>query len=544
LRVQRGRRGERDEQAHCGPAIAASVHVLIERAPAGTRHPHRHHIPKWLRIAGFCFLGLIVAAIVMLAIHWPFSRDAVQKALESATSRPVEIGAFHSSYFPPGCTAENIRVLHEDGKSGEPLITIEKLLVQSSLTGMLFFAPKRLAQVKVVGMHVRIPGKRKDGRFTLGGQGGKSLSIGKIVADGAVLEFMPSEPGKKPFLLRIEDLEIRDVGAGMPMKYRANVRNSEPPGLIRSEGHFGPWNADDPGATPVKGTFLYNDVKLGELKGISGTMQAKGKFEGPLGKMRTDGDLEAPDFLVDGSGNAVRLTVGFKAMVNGTNGDVRLEPVDAHFWRTTLVANGSVAGRPGEKGKTTTLDLAIRHGRIQDLLRLFSKDKVAPMSGAVALRAKFLWPPGEGKFLQKIRMDLDFGIDDAKFQSDATQEAIDRIAKAGEGENKKEQEADARTMLGDLRGHVAFRNGIATLTKGSFTVPGASATIHGTYNLLDHTVNLHGVLDTKGKLSDSTTGFKSLIAKLITPFFKKKNEVKLVPFKITGTFANASVSLD
>jgi hypothetical protein len=32
--------------------------------------------------------------------------------------------------------------------------------------------------------------------------------------------------------------------------------------------------------------------------------------------------------------------------------------------------------------------------------------------------------------------------------------------------------------------------------------------------------------------------------KAITPFFKKKHDVKVVPFKITGTFADASVSLD
>jgi hypothetical protein len=75
-------------------------------------------------------------------------------------------------------------------------------------------------------------------------------------------------------------------------------------------------------------------------------------------------------------------------------------------------------------------------------------------------------------------------------------------------------------------------------------VPGASATLHGTYSLLSHQVDLHGVLNTKGSISDTTSGFKAVIAKLITPFFKKKHDVKIIPFKITGTFANASVSLD
>jgi hypothetical protein len=518
--------------------------MLIERPPAARRH--KHHIPRWLRILGFCIFALILVGIVVLATHWPFNRDALTRALEKATGRSVEIGAFHTSYFPPGCTAENIRVHRSHDGHEPPLIEIEKLLVQGSLTGM-FFSPTHLSQVKVVGMRLRIPPKGKSGGgspFTLGDQGGKSLSIGKIVADGALLEFLPSEPGGKPYRLEVRALDIRDVGAGMPMKYRTNLYNTEPPGLIRAQGKFGPWNANDPGATAVSGEFNYDDVKLGAIKGIAGTLQAKGKFEGPLATIHTNGSIEIPNFHVDGSGNSVRMAVTYRALVNGTNGDVHLDAVDAHFLRTGVVAHGDVASRPGVKGKTTTLDLAIPNGRIDDLLRLFVEEKAAPMSGALALRAHVLWPPGPPKFLEKIRIDIDFGIDRGKFHSENTQYAIDRIGKAGQGENKKEQQADTRDLLSDLRGHVAFRNGIATFTNVSFVVPGASATIHGTYGLIDRLVNLHGVLDTKGKLSDSTTGFKAVIAKLITPFFKKKNDVKLVPFKITGTFANAAVSLD
>ena len=99
-------------------------------------------------------------------------------------------------------------------------------------------------------------------------------------------------------------------------------------------------------------------------------------------------------------------------------------------------------------------------------------------------------------------------------------------------------------MLSDLKGHLAFRNGVATFSGVSFTVPGAAATLRGTYGLVDQEVNLHGVLTTTGKLSDSASGFKALVLKAITPFFKKKHDVKVVPFKITGTFADASVSLD
>src|SRR4051794_14972191 len=86
-----------------------NLNVLIEHPPAATR---RHHIPLWLRILGLCVLVALAAGIVLLAVNWPFSQEAMTRALQEATSRPVRIGRFHSLYFPPGCMAENIQVLH------------------------------------------------------------------------------------------------------------------------------------------------------------------------------------------------------------------------------------------------------------------------------------------------------------------------------------------------------------------------------------------------------------------------------------------------
>jgi hypothetical protein len=517
--------------------------VLIERPPAATRHLH---IPLWLRIVGIGVLVAVATAIAVLAAKWPFTQDAMTRALQEATSRPVRIGRFHQSYFPPGCMAEDIRVLHNSRPDGPPLITIEKLLVQGSLTGMIT-SPKRLAEVKAVGMHVQIPpkGAAEEGQSSLPlNSGSKSLVISKIVADGAMLEFMPSKPGDKPYRLRVDGLILKDVGAGVPINYSLILTNSKPPGVIRAQGKFGPWNPNDAGSTPVSGEYIYSDINLGAFKGISGILLAKGKFQGPLSHIETDGNTQTRNFHVDHSGTAVPVTVGFHAIVNGTNGDTYLEPAEARFLRTLLTARGAIEGDDGEKGKTTTLSVNVPNGRIEDILRLFVEEKTSPMSGAVSLRAKFLWPPGPAKFVEKIRMDIDFGIDRGRFHSKATQGTINAISKSAQGESKGEAQEDPRTMLSDLRGHVAFRNGIATFSRVSFVVPGASATLRGTYGLVDHKVDLHGVLTTKGKLSDTTSGFKAFVLKAITPFFKKKHDVKVVPFKITGTFADASVSLD
>ncbi|HEY2015405.1 MAG TPA: AsmA-like C-terminal region-containing protein [Bryobacteraceae bacterium] len=518
--------------------------MLIERLPAVTSS--RGRLPGWLRVVAVCVVALVGIGVALLAFNWPFTKEAMTRALEQATSRPVQIGQFRQSYFPPGCEAENVRVL-EHGAGGVPLITIDKLLVQGSLIGM-FTSPKRLAQVKLVGMHMQIPPKGPHGEnagVALNtGSGGKALSISKIVADGTLLEFLPAETGKKPYQLRVDGLVITGVGSGQPMSYKAKLTNTEPPGVIQSQGKFGPWYPEDPGRTAVSGVFTYQDVNLGVFGGISGTLQAKGKFEGPLRRIQAEGTTEVPGFRVSGSGNTVGLTVGFHAIVNGTNGDTYLDPADAHFLRTTVETQAAIEGHAGDQGKTATLVLSVPNGRVEDLLRLFVEDKTAPMTGAVSLEAKAVWPPGPSKFVEKIRLDIDFGIGRGRFTNSNTQGSIDNLSKSGQGESRKQEKEDPRTMLADLRGHVALRNGIARFSNVSFAVPQASAVVHGTYNLLNNRVELHGVLYTQGSISDATSGFKAVVAKLITPFLKKKHDVKIVPFKITGTMADATVSLD
>jgi hypothetical protein len=500
--------------------------VLIERPPADTV---ARRTPRWPWIVGVCVLAALTICIVILGAHWPFSRDAITRALQHATSRPVRIGGFRTTWFPPGCIAENVRVVHNNNPEATPLITIDRLVIQGSLTGM-FTSPKRLQQVKVVGMRIAIPPKgSKDGtaKFALD-SGGKPLEIVKIVADGSVLEFLPAKKGDEPFRLRIDALTLLGVGSGKPWQYRATLTNSKPPGVIRASGEFGPWHPEHPEEIPASGEYTYNDVDLGVFHGISGTLQAKGKFAGPLGRIATEGDVEIPNFHVDHSGSVVPMRVTYRAMVNGTNGETTLDSVETRFFRTRLIARGSVADG-------ARLNLAVPSGRIEDILRLFVAEKQSPLSGAVRLDAQFVWPPGPRKFLEKIRMNVGFGIDDARFRSETTQETIDNLSHGKE---------DPRTALSDLRGGVVFRDGVAMFRNVSFAVAGATADIRGRYGLIDHRVELHGVLRTTGKLSDTTSGFKAFVLKAITPFFKKKENVKVVPFKITGTFQDAKASLD
>jgi hypothetical protein len=229
--------------------------------------------------------------------------------------------------------------------------------------------------------------------------------------------------------------------------------------------------------------------------------------------------------------------------VNGTNGDTELHQVESTFQKTTIISKGLIAGTPGEHGKTATLEMSAQRARVEDLLRLFAGAAQPSETGAVQLRAKVRLPPGEQAFLKRLVIEGDFGIGGQRFTNPNVQNSLNRLAESARGEPKKEQANDPETVLSNLKGHVAVGGGIATLSHVSFTEPGTLAEIAGTYNLLDKTIHLRGVLHTNGKLSDTTSGFKAVLLKAVGPFLKRKT-VTVVPFTISGTSKDPSFALD
>ena len=142
------------------------------------------------------------------------------------------------------------------------------------------------------------------------------------------------------------------------------------------------------GKTAVSGDYIFRDADVGVFRGIAGLLSSSGKFAGVLDRIEVQGVTDTPHFTVTSSSHQVQLRTQFHAVVNGENGDTFLDPVAANFWKTTVWSQGNVAGRAGQPGKTASLELAAKNGRIQDILLLFVKSQRAPMSGAVSFRAK------------------------------------------------------------------------------------------------------------------------------------------------------------
>ena len=330
---------------------------------------------------------------------------------------------------------------------------------------------------------------------------------------------------------------ISHVGSNAPAAFRATLSNAEPPGEITTAGKFGPWNADNVGKTAVSGNYRFEDADLAVFPGISGLLASSGEYAGTLEHIEVQGKTDVPLFAVTRSKHRQQLRTQFHAVVNAENGDVFLQNVNATFRETNIWTAGNVSGQAGQTGKTTSLTMASKDGRIQDLLLLFTQSSQAPMSGVVSFNAKVSFPPGKEPFLKKLGLQADFGIDRGNFTKSDTQQGVNSLSQGALGDKNHKtdnDDSDSRNVVSDLKGHVVLRNGIATLSNLSFGVPGALAEMHGTYNLISEKIDLHGTLKTVAEISKTTHGIKSLMLKVLDPLFKNKPDGYLAPVKITG----------
>jgi hypothetical protein len=497
---------------------------------------------RGIKIGGLLAVVLIGGAVVLMVSRWPFTHDSIVGALEKKFSSNVEIKTFHVTYFTPGFVAEGVTFRRNSDRDAPPIASIERLTIQGAYWEF-FSTPSRVRHVRIEGLRIFVsPGSERVGNAAQTADSKlPALIIDQIIADGAVVEFASSEPGKEPLKFEIHELTLNSVADDRPLSFHVALLNPKPPGEIRADGHFGPLQMQNFGQTPVSANYVFQGVNLGVFPGIGGTLASTGKFNGVLERIEIDGSTDAPDFQVTRSHHPVPLKTQFQGIVNGTNGDVSLQSVRVQLERTSVVSRLEVAKKPASDGKTISLDATEAQGRIQDWLHLLSKADPPAFTGAMNFRVQGVVPPGKQSFIERVNLLGDFGIDAASFNRSTTQEKVDNLSQLAQGEKKND---DPASVVENLKGHVVLNHAVATFSSLSFSVPGALAHLHGTFGLLTQQVNLHGTLQLDNKLSKGTKGVKSVLLKSVEPFFKKKNAGEIIPIRIGGTFGHPSYGLD
>jgi hypothetical protein len=309
---------------------------------------------------------------------------------------------------------------------------------------------------------------------------------------------------------------------------------------VTAAGKFGVWNENEPEKTPISGEYKFENADLSVYGGIAGVLSSSGKFGGNLGHIDISGTTDTPDFEVVSGGRPVRLTTDFSAYVDAIHGDTFLKRVDARFRNTHVLASGSIAGSANREGKTALIALSAHNGRIEDMIGLFVRKTPPPMSGTATLRARAEIPSGAQSFLEKLKLAGEFGIGGGEF-SEATQDGVNKLSAGARGEK---DDAAPETVLTDLTGRVILNRGVATFADLSFGVPGAKARMQGTYSLINYKIDLRGQLKVDTKISNTTSGAKAVLLKMMDPFFKKRKRGEILPVKISGTYQHPSFGLD
>lgn len=509
---------------------------------------------KQFRILLFAALGVLLvlgttAAVLALRFQ-PIARSYIISALHERYNSEVELGDLQISLFPSvHATGENLVLRFGGRRDLPPMVRARSFTLDADFVGF-FRSPKRIALLRLDGLEIHTPPKSA-GRTSSDGKpansrGGFDVSkikfvLDQVVADGSVLTTTPSDPSKDPLVFRIEKLTLHSVGIGEPMTFRAQVENPKPPGLIETEGQFGPWDAPQPSDTPLSGHYTFRNADLSVFSGITGTLSSDGKYTGQLDRLEVHGTADVPDFALDTANHPMPLATEFDATVDGTNGDTVLHPVRARLGGSWFDVSGSIARGALEKHKTIELDAKCGGGRLEDFLRLAVKGSGKPaMTGRIGFTTKVEIPPGPTPIVDRIELDGSFLLNGVHFTNADAQGKIAGLSHRAQGDPNNHDP----NVTADFKGVFHLRNASLALPSLAFEVPGAHVTMTGGYGLRSGTLNFDGTVRMDAKVSQMTTGIKSLLLRPVDRFLERDGAGTVLPIRISGTRGAPTFTLD
>jgi len=526
-------------------------------------------------------VGFWIAAAMLISHVEPYLHDRIVRDLSRRFDSDVEIGALHARAYPRlQVFGEKLTLKHHGSAEGlPPLIAVEKFDFSADPWNLLHW-PLQIENAHISGLAITIPPRGQRGFSNASGnaragtaaktgakpQSGNSqvlFVIASAICDNATLVIMTDHPDKPPRHFDIQSVLLHDAGPGRAMSFVATLTNPKPLGQIDTKGDFGPWDAQEPRDTPVAGSFSLNDADLGTIKGIGGILTSKGTYQGVIDRIEVEGSTDTPEFTVSTGGHPMPLHTDYTATVDGSNGDTYLHPVRATLLHSLIVANGSVVRKAD--GHTITLDVVASGARIEDLLKVAVKTLPPTLSGPITLHTKFVLPPGPQPVFERLMLDGNFSLTSAHFSNFEAQEKLDQLSLRAQGHPKQAQEeaaavkqsgdlesekrAAAKTVEGsdvasNMRGKFTLKDGTASIPSVDFDVPGAAIHLSGDYHLTDQNFLFRGNARLDARLSQMTTGVKSLLLKAVDPFFAKQGAGVLVPIRIFGSDATLHFALD
>ena len=509
----------------------------------------RRETERWVGGVGLIVIALAAIGFAMANDYWPYRYRNVKPLLEQVFASKITIAHYHRVYFPhPGFVAEGLTMRRNAAEGLPPIGSAQELRVVGNWLDLLLLRPReRLVEVK--GLHVVIPAPGSSANradFPAGSSAdfaGPTTTVDTLHMEDALLDVLHDDGGRSRYPIR--DLALHGVRSGRATWYVVDMQSSEPTGRIRAQGSFGPLIPSNLGGTPLSGDFVFAPVNLGDIGTLHGTLSAKGHFAGRLADIEMAATASVPDFAVD-DGHRTAMSGTAQCTVNGLNANVVLHRIEVRTGRTVVHAGGAVVGSP----KVTDLQMDVEKGRAEDLLRPFLHGNV-PITGVVWLKdhAHVAAARHGEKFLQRLSVDGGFDVPAEHLTDTQTEKSLsgfsERALGAGSGKDDAGDAAGADAdVVSSLKGQVTIRNGVVSTDQLSFDVPGASASLKGTYEFHTGAAHLTGHLKMDTDISHTATGFKSVLLKPLAPLFKRKKAGAVVAIAVTGVPNHYKVGQD
>ena len=311
----------------------------------------------WAWIIAFVLISAVVLGVigdVMVHRAMPILKSRVIETLSTRFNSRVEMDGFNVSLVKGlDVSGTGLRIYPQDevvaAGATEPLITLRHFAFHANWAG-LFATPMHLGAVYVMGMVIQIPPKEMRAQAPKGQRhlGQNKIVVAQIVFDDSKLVIGTLKPNKDPQDYELSHIVLRDVGPEKPWDYDATLVNAIPKGDIHATGTFGPWNNDSPGDSTVTGHYRFDHADLNTIKGLGGILASVGEFTGQLDNIVVDGTTETPDFSLDTANYPMSLHTKFHAIVDGTNGNTYLQPVDARLGESDFSCSGEVINCEGK----------------------------------------------------------------------------------------------------------------------------------------------------------------------------------------------------
>ncbi len=417
----------------------------------------------------------------------------------------------------------------------------------------------RIPVLELKGLYIDIPPKTQFAQRISAEPGKESqgarlrFEVDRISCDNAHLTIETAKPGRLPLEFTIAYLKLTNHYADGSMQYDAQLSNPRPAGEIFTTGRIGPWTVKDPGETPLNGKYRFEHADLSVFKGIAGILQSTGQYEGVLRDLTVDGETDTPDFRLTRFGTFMPLHTVFHAYVDGTNGDTELQPVNARLGQTNFVAEGRVvhvppgtaangAATPG--GHDIALHVTVDGGRMEDFLRLTSKNGTPLLTGTVMLKTFLEISPGPAPVVEKLRLKGKFTLKDAEFTSQKIQSKLCYLSLRGQGNPDEAKHDENPNVQSTMESDFTMAHAVLTFPDLKYTVPGAEIELAGTYGMRGGVLNFRGTAKTEATISQMVGGWKGELLKPADRFFKKNGAGTELPIHVAGTREDPQFGID